>query len=152
WRRFAFLSMATTSGAIALLIYISGQRGIVPYVVAVDKVGQVAAIDRAEQSGRPDRKVIVATLSRWIVGIRSVYLDGTAQKRVILESYAFVNSRGPAFQVLNEYMSSKNPFERAQTETVSVNVETILPLTEDTWRIEWREETRSRDGKLNSST
>jgi type IV secretion system protein VirB5 len=43
-----------------------------------------------------------------------------------------------------------DPFKRAENDTVGVQVASVLPLSSNTWRIEWREDKRSRDGALGS--
>ena len=40
-----------------------------------------------------------------------------------------VNERGEGYARLNEYMRAHDPFGRAQTETVIVEVESVLPLS-----------------------
>lgn len=62
-----------------------------------------------------------------------------------------INARADAYGVLNDYMRAHDPFERAKTETVIVDVRSVLPISSDSWRIEWREETRSRDGTRTAS-
>jgi type IV secretion system protein VirB5 len=49
-------------------------------------------------------------------------------------------------------MRASDPFERAKGETVSVTVQSVLPLAGSTWRVEWREDVRPRDGSAPVST
>ena len=148
WRAAAFFALFLAAGAIAGLVKIASQSQIVPYIVRVDKLGNAAAVDRADRAGsfKPDNPLIVASLARWIANIRSVYTDLGAQRAILKEAYAMVNERGEGYAKLNDYMRSHDPFKRAQTETVAAEVESVLPLSADSWRIEWREETRARDG------
>jgi type IV secretion system protein TrbF len=53
---------------------------------------------------------------------------------------------------MNAHMRARDPFERAKTETVTVEVHSVLPVSPQTWRVEWREETRKRDGTEPVST
>jgi type IV secretion system protein VirB5 len=110
----------------------------------------IAAVSagRADRAGPVDSRVMRATLARWIDNVRSVYLDAGAERALLTEAYATVNRRGAAYQALNDYFRSHDPFERAQQETVAVEVQSVLPLTDHTWRVEWREEQRGRDGTL----
>ena len=152
WRLTAVIALIVaviTSGGMVL---IASQSQVVPYVVKVDKLGAAVAVDRADRAGRPDDAVIVAQLARWVSAVRSVYVDASAQRSLVKEGYAMINRRGGAFGVLNDYMRANDPFERAKTETVSVEVESVLPISGDSWRLEWREEVRGRDGaRLTSS-
>jgi type IV secretory pathway TrbF-like protein len=152
WRRVALLALTTAALAIAALIWMGAQKEIVPYVVQVDKLGGVAAVERADRMSRPEEPLITAALARWIAAVRTVYADAAAQKSLVTEAYAMINRLGEAYGVLNEHMRAQDPFSRARTETVAVDVRSVLPIAGDSWRIEWREETRSRDGSRLAST
>jgi type IV secretion system protein VirB5 len=146
WRLAALLALGSALIASAGLAYVSSQSQIVPYIVRVDKLGGAAAVDRADQLYKPDHPLIVASLARWVADIRSVYTDAGAERALLKEGYAMINERGDAYARLNDLMRSHDPFERAKTETVIVEVESVLPISAESWRIEWREETRMRDG------
>ena len=152
WRRVAMLSLLVAALAISALIANGTQNHVVPYVVRVDKLGAVAAVDRADRMVRPDQPLIVAQLARWVGAVRTVYVDAAAQRALINEGYAMINRNGDAYGALNDYMRGHDPFERAKTETVAVDVQSVLPIAGDSWRIEWREDTRGRDGAQTAST
>jgi type IV secretion system protein TrbF len=147
WRRIAFCALALAACSTGGVIWLGSQSQLVPYVVKVDKLGTAIAVDRADQAGRPDQAVILAQLARWIAGVRSVYIDASAQKTLITEAYAMINQHGQAYGAINSHMRDHDPFLRAKSETVSVDVQSVLPISGDSWRVEWREETRGRDGK-----
>jgi type IV secretion system protein VirB5 len=151
WRMAALLALCIALVSSGGLIHVASQSQIVPYIVRVDKLGSTAVAGRVGESFTPDNQLIVASLARWIAGIRSVYTDAGAQRVLLKEAYAMVNGRGEGYGRLNDYMRAHDPFERAKTETVIVEVESVLPLSADSWRIEWREETRSRDGSAPKS-
>jgi len=131
--------------AIGLAVSAS-QNKLVPYVVAVDKLGSAVAVKRADVPSRPDERVIKAQLARWILNMRSVYVDMAAARQSVYEAYAMINRRGPAYATANEYFKKNAPLLRAQSETVTVEIVSVLPITENTWRVEWQEDTRRRDG------
>jgi type IV secretion system protein VirB5 len=79
--------------------------------------------------------------------VRSVYTDVAAEKHVITEAYAMVDRDAAGAQALNDWFSNNDPFKRARDETVAVAVESVLPLSGDTWRVEWREARRARQGE-----
>ena len=150
WRVTALLSLTVAAFSTGGLVYQGFAARLVPYVVKVDKLGAAMAVSRADEAGRPDKAVIVASLARWVSNMRSVYADASAERAILREGYALINRRGPAYAAMNEHMRGNDPFERAKTETVSIEVETVLPLGDasetNNWRIEWREEVRPRDG------
>jgi type IV secretion system protein VirB5 len=151
WRLAALLSLTITCLTVAGLIGMAMQTRLVPYVVEVDKLGSAVAVRRADAASQPDPRVIDAQLARWITDMRSVYMDAAAERALVTEGYAMIDQRSPAYGVINEYMRANDPFERAKKETVSVEVQSVLPLSRDTWRLEWREDVRGRDGALVNS-
>jgi type IV secretion system protein VirB5 len=151
WRFISFLTLGVTILTVVGLVWMGVQTRLVPYVVEVDKLGSTVAVRRADVAGHPDPRVIDAQLARWIGDIRSVYVDAAAERALVTEGYAMINQRSAAYGVINEYMRANDPFERAKRETVSVAVESVLPLSNDTWRLEWREDVRGRDGALAKS-
>ncbi len=152
WRLTALIALIIATLATGGLVLIASQAQVVPYVVKVDKLGMAIAVDRADRAERPDEAVIVAQLARWVAAVRSVYADAAAQRALIKEGYAMINRRGDAFGALNDHMRAHDPFERAKTETVAVEVELVLPISGDSWRLEWREDVRGRDGARLSSS
>ena len=120
----------------------------VPYVVETNRLGDALAIRRADVAAPVDLRLIRAQLARWIAEVRSVYVDVAAEKKLITEAYAMVDRTGAADRELNEWFSQNDPFKRGASDTVAVNVELVLPLSGTTWRIEWREDQRSRGGVL----
>ena len=152
WRLAALLSMLVALGAVGGVIYIGSQSKIVPYVVEVNQLGDALAAQRADVAATPDTRLIRAQLARWINDVRTVYLDASAERYVINEAYGMVDRQSPAFDALNEYFRANTPFTRAQDTTVTVHVSSVLPISQSTWRIEWDEESLSRDGSSSGTT
>jgi type IV secretion system protein TrbF len=151
WKAIAFASTVIAGLSLFHSISVGLQSQVVPYVVQIDKLGAVAAVGPAERLERPDRKVITAQLDRWITAARTVFVDAAAQRTYINEAYAMIDRNGDAYAVLNEHMRANNPFQRAAEETVAVEVQSVLPLAGNTWRLEWRESTRDRGAQLKST-
>jgi type IV secretory pathway TrbF-like protein len=148
WRSIALFSLAIAAIAAGGLVWVAGQTKVVPYVVEVNQLGDAVAVRAADHAARPDDRIIRAQLARWIEEVRSVYLDAAAEHNAIRDAYSMINQHGMAFGFLNDTMRNpeNNPFERAATMSVSVDVQSVLPLSQDTWRIEWLETTRDRGG------
>jgi len=146
WRWAAFIALTTAAVSSAGLVATLSERRIVPYVVKVDKLGSAMAVERADEAAQPDRVMVVAGLARFIADMRSVYVDAAAERAILKEGYAMINRRSDAYAAMNAHMRAHDPFERAKSETVTVEVHSVLPVSPQTWRVEWREETRKRDG------
>jgi type IV secretion system protein TrbF len=143
-------------GAISLvcaggMAYTSAQSKFVPYVVAIDKLGSAVAVQRADIAAKPDTRVIRAQLARWIENVRSVYQDAGAERVNIEYVYSMLRRSDPAFIRLNEYLAKHDPFERAKSEGVGVQINSVMPITDTTWGVQWKETTHSGKGEtLNS--
>lgn len=152
WRMTALASLGVAAVAVAGVVWLSAQSRVVPYVVEVNKLGDELAVRRADVAMPIDPAVIRAQLARFISNVRSVYVDVQAERAVIEEAYAMVDRNGAAFTFLNDYFAHNDPFRRAANERVAAHVESVLPLPGGhTWRVEWREDTTARDGRLVST-
>lgn len=146
WRITAFLALLIAAAAVCGALYLCAQSRYVPYVVEVDRLGDAVAVNSASVAAKPDERLIRASLARWIVDARSVYMDAAALRRNINELYAMLGAGSPAALMINDYFRNKSPFERAQAEVVSIEIKQTLPVTPDTWRVEWNEDVQPRGG------
>jgi len=53
--------------------------------------------------------------------------------------YRYLSPSHAAYNTINEYFRANSPFERLQTERVRVKIESIVPLNQDTYQIDWQE-------------
>ncbi len=152
WARALFLlalaAVFVAGGAVAALYSVARQNRVIPYVVEVDKLGAALAVKRADESAPADRRVIRAQLARLVECVRTVLQDPYAERALIEEAYSAINRNSAARGMLNDHFREKSPFRRLETELVAVAVRSVLPLTGDTWRVEWDESVRSRDGRV----
>ena len=148
WRLVAVASLAIGAVAVGGDMWLAAQSRVVPYVVEVNKLGDELAVHRANVATTVDTAVIRAQLARFISDVRSVYIDVQAERAIIGEAYAMVDRNAAAYTFLNDYFARNDPFKRAANETVAAHVESVLPLPGgNTWRVEWREDTTTRDGR-----
>ncbi len=128
------------------LIWQGAQSRIVPYVVEVDELGQLAAVGPAERSAPADSRILRAQVASFVTNSRSVIADRTAQKRLLEQVYAFV--AGAAQTFLDEYYGKRSPFDVMKDRTISVDVGPILELSDETFQVQWREIARSLEGRV----
>lgn len=127
------------------LAWLSTQSSVTPYVVEVDRLGQVEAFGPAEQLRKTDERLIRYQLGMYLRDLRTVVSDAEAQKELLNRAYAF--TRGPAVSFLNEHFTSDNPFAKARNERVAVEVRSILRISEHTWQLQWEETPQSLEGR-----
>ena len=156
--------MAQILGVLALLValaavggnvYIGSQSKFVPYVVQVDKLGQAAAVAPAQRAGPDDTAarlaVVHSSVASWISDIRMVTPDIALQRKGVFHVYSMLSANDAATAKANEHLNgseSSNPFKRAETETVSVEIDTVLYQAGETWQVDWIETIRDRQGGM----
>jgi type IV secretory pathway TrbF-like protein len=88
-------------------------------------------------------RVVKAELAAWIVDVRSVSSDPLAEKTALARAYALTAATATTF--LNDYYRRHSPF--GQPRTVAVSVESVLPLSKQTYQIQWSEDARDLQGR-----
>ena len=79
-----------------------------------------------------------------------VTTDAIAQRKAIDRVYAHIASGSHAQNFISEFYRSDPPFKRAQTDTVAVEVKSVLPTSDRTYEVEWIETTRDLYGTIKS--
>lgn len=148
WRLMALLCALSSLLTVAGLIYLSARTHIVPFVVAMDSLGRPVAAGPAEQTTTADDRIKRATLYAWLENLRLVTSDGIAQRKAIDRVYASVASGSQAQAFISDFYRADPPQKRAQTETTSIEVQSVLPTSERTFEIEWAETTRDLYGTV----
>jgi type IV secretion system protein VirB5 len=146
WRAACFGALGVAALAVAGVAYIGAQNRVVPYIVEINKLGDPLGIYPAEVMQKADTRILKAQLGRFVVAWRTVSPDLSVVRRNINELYAMLSSTDPATITMNDWMKEHSPFERAQTETISVELNNLLPISGETWQVEWTETRRSRHG------
>lgn len=152
WRKVAIGALAIAFVAVAGITYIGSQSRFVPYVIEVNKLGDAVATHPAMVAAQPDQRVIQAELARWVVNVRSVYVDAYAQRSMLDDAYFLVVNGGAAYTTLNDWYRDHNPFDVAKKNTVAIKIDAPpMPVSKDSWQVQWTETVRDRSGGLISS-
>lgn len=139
WRLAALGSMALSIVLGAGIVVAANLSGIVPYVVEVDRLGEVRAVGPASEPYRPSDAQIAHFLARFIENVRSLSIDPVVVRTNWLQAYEFVTDRGA--QTLNEYARENDPFARIGARTATVEVTSIVRSTADSFEMRWKETT-----------
>jgi len=151
WRFIAILSATATLVAVAGIVVLSARSKVVPFVVAIDSLGRNVSAGPAEVTTTTDEKLKKAVLFTWIEDLRLVTTDPFAQRKAIDRVYAQIASGSEAQAFVSEYYRGDPPFKRAETETVSVEVKSVLPTSDRTYEVEWVETTRDLYGTIKAT-
>ena len=149
WRIMALGCLLLSSGLSGGLLYQSMQSRVVPYVVAVDHLGEPRAIAPAERDYEPTDPEVAWFLGRFIKDVRSVSLDPVLMRQNWLSAYDFVTPRGARF--LDAYAQAADPFAGIGTRTVSVQVTSIVRASGTSFQVKWTESDYERGNPSGSS-
>lgn len=153
WRLLAILESIALIAAVVGLIYLSSQSKFVPYVVAIDKVGTPIAVHPADRATQVDQRVVRAQLGNWLVNARSVVTDRVVELQYLDNVYALVAADSPAKGFMDSWYPNdgRSPFDRARTETDSVAVNAILPISPTSYEMQWTETIRDLHGRVTAT-
>ena len=148
WRLIAVICLAIAVLSVTGNVIQAMKEKVVPYVVAVDKLGAALAVSRADLASPVPRELIQAELANVVVNWRTVTADLDLQTRMIDRLSNFI--QGAAKGVLTQWFEANNPHAQARAgKLVSVNIKGLpLPVSKDSWRVEWQETTRNQAGVL----
>jgi type IV secretion system protein VirB5 len=149
WRLMALGGLALSTGLSGGLVWQSMQSRVVPYVVAVDRLGQPQAIAPAEKDYQPTDPQIAWFLGRFIADVRSVSLDPVLMRQNWLAAYDFTTGRGARF--LSGYAREADPFGEVGTRTVSVQVTSVVRASDRSFQVKWTESEYERGNLVQTS-
>jgi type IV secretory pathway TrbF-like protein len=144
WRR-AFFGCLVLLG-LAVLSSLSLGRAViakpkaVPHVIEIDRIGVAHYRGPVGEQGKAynmSERSIRQHLKRFVTDLRSVSSDRAIITANILEAWEWSTAVGQ--NLINKYVADKNPYDRAVEERVSVEVQEILALSRDSWRVQWTE-------------
>jgi type IV secretion system protein TrbF len=150
WRFLAVLCASIALVQTVGLIFLSMRSRVVPYIVAVDTLGRQVAAGAVEESSTGDDRLKRAALFEWVGDLRMITADGIAQRKAIDRVYARIANGSSAMTLVNEFYRAEPPQKRAQTQTISVDVKTVLATSDKTYQVEWVETIRDLNGQVKS--
>lgn len=144
WQLVALALLGLLAFVLAAYVNLASGARVVPYLVQVDKLGQVASVGRADRLAAPEPRLVAAQLAEFIRDVRTVLpaLAARAQAELLERGYAFVDQR--AAGVLNQYFADPAHDPRVLGAELSreVTVTSVLPIPQSsTWSIRWTETT-----------
>ena len=128
-----------------MMMWMSSQNKVIPYIVQVDKQGYAVAIKSSEQGAVADTRVIVATLGGFFVNFKTVITDMSSQKRMVNDVYSYLAKGSAAETIVSHYYQEHNPFVATQDRnryTVQVEIRSIVRSgsNDKSWQVLWSEE------------
>ena len=147
WRTVGLISMTMAVIGFGYALYQSTQVKLVPYIVEVDRLGTAVQAGFPQQIEYADPRVVRATLGSVGASFRSVTPDTVVQKQYIDRTYALLRTSDPATEKINNWFRGNSPFDRARSTTVSIEATSIVPLSNQSFQVDWTEYERDRQGR-----
>ena len=147
WRIMSFLAALALIASVFGNVIQARQVKTVPYIIEVDNLGKTAVTARAYRASSTPKRLIQAAVASCISDWRTVTADVELQRKII-ERLSFYMA-GSAKGVLREWYEANNPYEIARNKLVHVEIKGLpLPVSPDSYRVEWVETVRSHAGAL----
>jgi type IV secretory pathway TrbF-like protein len=143
WRLMSFGSLGLAVVLAGAVIWQSTQSRVTPYVVQVDKFGEVQAVAPAFQNYKPSDGEIAWYLARFISDVRSLSSDPVVARKNWLEAYDYATNHGAAF--LNQYARDHDPFKAIGERTASIQVTSVVRVSDNSFQVKWTEQIYDRD-------
>ncbi|MBB3014196.1 conjugal transfer protein TrbF [Cupriavidus alkaliphilus] len=138
WRLMAFGCLVLASLMAGGLVWRSARSIVTPYVVEVDKTGQVRAIGEAATPYRPTDAQIAYHVAHFVTLVHSLSIDPVVVRQNWLDAYDYTTDRGAA--VLNEYARRSDPFARIGKESVTVQITSVVRASDTSFNVRWTEQ------------
>ncbi len=149
WRLATFASLGAVTLALGGMIYLGAQPKAVPHIIEVDRLGAatyLGPVGRPGDSYVPSDAVITYHLRRFVDDTRSLCSDPTVLKRNWLEAYALLTPRGGNMLTAFVDKPENDPFRRAQDERVTLEFQSAVRVSADTWQLDWQETAWDKNG------
>ena len=148
WRMTACICLLSTVVSISGNVIQASQVKTIPYIIEVDALGKVAVVARADRASATPKRLIQAEIAKCISDWRTVTADVELQQKMI-ERLSFFMA-GSAKGVLRQWYEANNPYEIAKSgKLVHVEIKGLpLPVSSDSYRVEWVETVRSHAGVM----
>ena len=133
------------------IVWLATRSRYIPYVVEVDKLGYALTVPQPlTPSSIPDvtDRIERYEVAAFIRNARAVSSDTQIEQQMLNSLLA--HARGAADRFLDEYYHAdgfaRNPFRRAQRETVTVQIDSILKLSARSYQVRWTETRHDLNG------
>lgn len=141
WRIATFATLLLVAfPSVCGMIYLGSLPKMVPHIVEVAQDGGASyrgVVGQQWERYKPSDPSIKYHLNRFIQDTRMISSDAGVIKANWLDAFKLVSPRGA--NTLSAYVKMNDPFIRAAKERVSVDILSMVRITEDSWQVDWKE-------------
>lgn len=146
WRTACFASLLVAAISVTGAVYIGSQSKIQPYALALHENAVIPMQAMNALSASQLTPLYEQAIRDFVESSRSVVMDVQAERQLIQRTYRYLREGTPAQMQLTQQFKALPPFKRAETELVKVQIVSVLPLTVNSWQVEWTETVSDRNG------
>jgi type IV secretory pathway TrbF-like protein len=144
WQLVAYWLLGVVTVVVLAYVRLASTAKVVPYIVEVDRLGQISGAGVAEVMKTPESRLIASQLAGFIRSVRTVLpaAPPQAQAEIVRQAYAFVDQGSSAASTLNTYFAdpAHDPRVLGLTLTRQVQVTSTLVVPgSNTWKLRWIE-------------
>jgi len=141
WRLATFATLLFVAlPSVGGMIYLGAQPKAVPHIVEIGVDGEATyrgEIGKAWERFKPSDPSIRYHLQRFIQDTRMISSDGGVIKQNWLDAFKLLSPKGA--NMLTAYVQKNDPFIRAAKERVSVDIISMVRVSEESWQVDWKE-------------
>jgi type IV secretory pathway TrbF-like protein len=129
-------------------IYLGKQPKVVPHVIEIDALAEAryrGPVGETSASFSPNEALVRYQLRRFVELTRTVSSDNVLLRKNWFEAYKMLTMTGN--RLMTDWVGANNPFERAREETTAVEIVSAVPLSAESWQIDWKETTWDKSGR-----
>lgn len=148
WRINSLILAILLSVSLGGNVYLGRQPKVIPHIIEVDGLGEVHYRGPVGVSGSeftPSEALVRYQLRRFIDLTRTISSDTVLLRKNWIEAYKMLSVS--ANTRMSEWVRMNNPFERMQSETTGIEILSAVPVSGESWQIDWRETTWDKQGQ-----
>lgn len=147
WRVNSMVLASILAASLLSNVYLGSQPKVVPHVIEVDALGEATYRGPVgSASFTPNEALIRYQLRRFIELTRTVSSDNVLLRRNWIDAYKMLTLKGNT--LMTDWVSGNDPFKRAQKETTAVEILSAVPLSAESWQIDWKESSWDKSGQM----
>jgi type IV secretion system protein VirB5 len=117
-------------------------------IVVVDRDGQYLGSSVSGQYAAVTKDMKRSVVADWLSNWRLVTTDSISQRSAIDRVYSMISSGSAAQTSVTDFYRRNPPQDRGRTETVHVQVNSVVSTSDTTCQVEWLETERDLQGKV----
>lgn len=148
WRVNSMMLSSLLGVSLLANVYLGIQPKAVPHIIEVDALGEATyrgPVGEAAASFTPNEALIRHQLRRFIELTRTVSSDNVLLRKNWMDAYKMLTLTGST--LMTEWVGANDPFKRAQKETTAIEILSAVPLSAESWQIDWKETVWDKSGQ-----